>query len=155
MFSPIVACEFASGRRPFDRPPRYRLSCTTPEPCAGSGLEISPVGSGTPFLGASYDPANRKFWPQSDILPMSEMNSKPFQTKQNADRSGATVYPRRICKKELAKELSVSPRTIDNWVHHRRIPVHRFSPRLLRYDVRKVRNALDKYEVIEAGRKLS
>jgi len=32
-----------------------------------------------------------------------------------------------IRKTELAKELNVSPRTIDNWVRQRRIPVHRFS----------------------------
>jgi len=60
-----------------------------------------------------------------------------------------------IRKKELATALNVSPRTIDNWVRQRRIPVHRFSPRLLRYDLQKVQNALDKYEVIEVGRKLS
>ena len=41
-----------------------------------------------------------------------------------------------ICKKVLAKELNVSPRTIDNWVRQKRIPVHRFSSRLLRYDLR-------------------
>jgi excisionase family DNA binding protein len=60
-----------------------------------------------------------------------------------------------IRKKELATALNVSSRTIDNWVRQRRIPVHRFSPRLLRYDLRRVQAALDKYEVIEAGRKLS
>jgi hypothetical protein len=86
---------------------------------------------------------------------MGEMHSISLQTKPNANESGATVHRRLIRKKELAKELSVSPRTIDNWVRRKRIPVHRFSPRLLRYDLRKVQIALDKYEVIEAGRKLS
>jgi hypothetical protein len=74
---------------------------------------------------------------------------------QTAPDSGVIVHRKLIRKKELAKELSVSPRTIDNWVHQKRIPVHRLSPRLLRYDLRKVQKALDKYEVIEAGRKLS
>jgi excisionase family DNA binding protein len=60
-----------------------------------------------------------------------------------------------IRKSELAKELNVSPRTIDNWVRQKRIPVHRFSSRLLRYDLRKVQAALSRYEVIEVGRKLS
>ena len=60
-----------------------------------------------------------------------------------------------IRKTELAKELKVSPRTIDNWVRQKRIPVHRFSSRLLRYDLRRVQNALNKYEVVEVGRKLS
>jgi excisionase family DNA binding protein len=59
-----------------------------------------------------------------------------------------------ICKKVLAKLLNVSPRTIDNWVRQKRIPVHRFSSRLIRYDERKVQNALDKYEVREIGRRL-
>jgi hypothetical protein len=86
---------------------------------------------------------------------MGEMDSKSFQTKPNLSESGATVHRKLICKKDLARELSISPRTIDNWVLQKRIPVHRFSPRLLRYDLRKVQNALDKYEVIEAGRKLS
>jgi Helix-turn-helix domain len=86
---------------------------------------------------------------------MGEMNSKSLQTKPNLSDYGAIVHRRLICKKELAKELSVSPRTIDNWVRKKRIPVHRFTPRLLRYDLRKVQAALDKYEVIELGRKLS
>ena len=59
-----------------------------------------------------------------------------------------------IEKKQLAKELHVSPRTIDNWVRQKRIPVHRFSSRLLRYDLRKVQSALDKYEVMEVGRRV-
>lgn len=57
-----------------------------------------------------------------------------------------------IRKKELAKELNVSQRTIDNWVRQKRIPVHRFSSRLLRYDLHKVQNALNNYEVREVGR---
>ena len=60
-----------------------------------------------------------------------------------------------IRKKELAKELNVSQRTIDNWVRQKRIPVHRFSSRLLRYDLRSVRNALEKFEVHEVGRRLA
>jgi len=75
------------------------------------------------------------------------------QTLRNVSDSGATL--RRefalIRKNELAKQLSVSPRTIDNWVYKRRIPVHRFSSRLVRYDLRRVRNALDKFEVKEIG----
>ena len=86
---------------------------------------------------------------------MGEMHSISLQTKPNSTELGATVHRRLIRKKELATALNVSPRTIDNWVRKKRIPVHRFSPRLLRYDLRKVQIALDKYEVIEAGRKLS
>ena len=57
-------------------------------------------------------------------------------------------------KQDLAKELNVSPRTIDNFVRQKRIPVHRFTSRLLRYDLQRVRKALDKFEVREVGRKL-
>ena len=85
---------------------------------------------------------------------MGEMHSISRQTKPNLSESGATVHRKLIRKNDLAKELNVSPRTIDNWVRQNRIPVHRFSPRLLRYDLRRVQTALDKYEVIEAGRRL-
>ena len=60
-----------------------------------------------------------------------------------------------IRKKELANLLNVSPQTVDNWVREKRIPVHRFSSRLIRYDEDKVRSALNKFEVREVGRKLS
>jgi hypothetical protein len=84
------------------------------------------------------------------------MAAKSNQTKANVSDSGATVHPglALIRKNDLAKELSVSPRSIDNWVRQKRIPVHRFSSRFIRYDLRRVRNALDKYEVREIGRKL-
>jgi hypothetical protein len=74
---------------------------------------------------------------------------------QSIEQIGREREGTMIRKAELAKELNVSPRTIDNWVRQKRIPVHRFSSRLLRYDLRKVQSALDKYEVIEAGRKFS
>jgi hypothetical protein len=84
------------------------------------------------------------------------MTAKSNQTVTNVSDPGGTV--RRglalIRKGDLAKELSVSLRTIDNWVRQKRIPVHRFSSRLIRYDLRRVQNALDKYEVREIGRRL-
>ena len=93
--------------------------------------------------------SNRKFLPQPDTFPLG-MRAKLDQPITNLSASRAMIR-----KRELATALNVSPRTIDNWVRKKRIPVHRFSPRLLRYDLRKVQIALDKYEVIEAGRKLS
>jgi excisionase family DNA binding protein len=60
-----------------------------------------------------------------------------------------------IRKKELANELKVSLRTIDNWIRQRRIPYLRLSPRLLLFDLRKVLSALEKYEVREVGRRLA
>jgi hypothetical protein len=91
----------------------------------------------------------RKFLPQPDTFPLG-MKPKLDHPVTNLSASRAMVR-----KKELATALNVSPRTVDNWVRQKRIPVHRFSPRLLRYDLRKVQTALDKYEVIEVGRKLS
>jgi hypothetical protein len=83
------------------------------------------------------------------------MTAKSNQTVTNVSDSGATMQGlAMIRKKDLAKELNVSPRSIDNWVREKRIPVHRFSSRLIRYDLRRVRNALDKFEVREVGRRL-
>jgi hypothetical protein len=92
--------------------------------------------------------SNRKFLAQSDTSPLG-MNVKLNQPPINLSDSRAMIR-----KKELAMALNVSPRTIDNWVRKKQIPVHRFSSRLLRYNLRRVQNALDKYEVTEAGRKL-
>jgi hypothetical protein len=90
----------------------------------------------------------RKFLPQSDTLPLG-MKAKLDQPLTNLGDSRVLIR-----KKDLAMALNVSSRTIDNLVRQKRIPVHRLSPRLLRYDLRKVRAALDKYEVIEIGRRL-
>jgi excisionase family DNA binding protein len=60
-----------------------------------------------------------------------------------------------IRKKELANELKVSLRTIDNWIRQRRIPYLRLSPRLLLFDLRKVLSALEKYEVRAVERRLA
>jgi len=45
-----------------------------------------------------------------------------------------TIEPTLIQKKELAKRLSVSPRTIDGWVSRRVIPFIKVSPRLNLYE---------------------
>ena len=45
-----------------------------------------------------------------------------------------TIEPTLIQKKELAKRLSVSPRTIDGWVARRVIPFIKDSPRLNLYE---------------------
>jgi hypothetical protein len=94
---------------------------------------------------------------ESEVLSLTGHFSTGYMTSispQTTPASGATVHRRLIRKKELAKELSVSSRTIDNWVRNKRIPVLRFSPRLLRYDLRKIQAALEKYEVTEVGRRL-
>ena len=58
-----------------------------------------------------------------------------------------------ITKRELARELDVCLRTIDNLVRERRIPVVRIKPRLIRFNFDRVQQALDHLEVREIGRK--
>jgi DNA-binding transcriptional MerR regulator len=55
-----------------------------------------------------------------------------------------------IRKKELAQRLSVSPRTIDNWVSRRVIPYIQLSSRFNLYDPEAVIEALRKTYQIEA-----
>jgi len=59
-----------------------------------------------------------------------------------------------LTKREIAAILNVSSRTIDNWIREKRIPFLRLSPRLLRFDLRTIQRALEKYEIKEVGRRL-
>jgi len=68
-------------------------------------------------------------------------------TKQNIESSPRGL----LSKKEVAKILGVSPRTIETWLSQRRIPQLRLSARLTRFDLPKVLAALDRYEVKEVG----
>jgi hypothetical protein len=62
--------------------------------------------------------------------------------------SAVAVQPTLIQKKELAKRLSVSPRTIDGWVARRVIPCIKISPRFNLYEFDAVLAALKKnYQV--------
>ena len=55
-----------------------------------------------------------------------------------------TTTPTLIRKKELAQRLSVSPRTIDNWVSRRVIPYIQLSSRFNLFDPEAVIEALRK-----------
>ena len=61
-----------------------------------------------------------------------------------------TIEPTLIQKKELAKRLSVSPRTIDGWVARRVIPCIKISPRFNLYDMDAVLAALKRNYQVEA-----
>jgi excisionase family DNA binding protein len=61
-----------------------------------------------------------------------------------------TDNPTLIKKKELAKRLSVSPRTIDEWVRTRKIPHLQISPRFYLYDFEAVLAALRKLYQVDA-----
>jgi hypothetical protein len=66
---------------------------------------------------------------------------------------GAALPRHLVSKGELAEGLSVSERTIENWTAAKRIPYLRLSPRMNRYSLPRVLEALAKYEVREAGAK--
>ena len=53
---------------------------------------------------------------------------------------------------QLARAMSVSTRTLDNWQKQKRIPFLKLSARCVRYHLPSVLAALRKFEVREAGR---
>ena len=55
-----------------------------------------------------------------------------------------------IKKKELATRLSVSPRTIDEWVRKRKIPYLHIGPRFYLYDYDEVLAALRQHYKVDA-----
>jgi len=62
-----------------------------------------------------------------------------------------TDTPNLLKKKELAKRLSVSPRTIDEWARKRKIPYLQISPRFYLYDFEAVLAALRKLYQVDAA----
>jgi excisionase family DNA binding protein len=60
-----------------------------------------------------------------------------------------TELPEYLRKREIARILHVSPRTIDKWVMDRRIPFIRVTARLNLYRLRDVQKALEKRVVHE------
>lgn len=62
----------------------------------------------------------------------------------------STDSPTLVKKKELAKRLSVSPRTIDEWVRKRKIPFLKISPRFYLYDFEAVLAALRKHYQVDS-----
>ncbi len=57
-----------------------------------------------------------------------------------------------VRKANLAKMLGVSPRTVDNWIAKRMIPVIATSPRLHLFDVEAVKGALEQgFEIAVSG----
>ena len=59
--------------------------------------------------------------------------------------------PAYVRKAELAKILSVSPRTIDNWIAQRMIPVIAPSRKLRLFDVEAVKAALEERYSVPAS----
>ena len=61
----------------------------------------------------------------------------------------APLSRKNATKAELAQERRVSIRTVDKWVHDRKIPVKKLSPRMVRFDLDEVEKALSRYTVRE------
>ena len=61
--------------------------------------------------------------------------------------------PALLKRRQLAKALSVSARSIDNWQRAKKIPFIKISPRCVLFDLATVLAALRKFEVREAGRR--
>ena len=58
-----------------------------------------------------------------------------------------------VNKRTLARAVSASTRSIDNWIREHKIPVVRISKRCVRFHLPSVLAALRKFEVKEAGAK--
>jgi excisionase family DNA binding protein len=59
--------------------------------------------------------------------------------------------PRLLNKRQLAAQLGVGLRTVEELMSARRIPVIRLSRQLLRFDLTRVVTALEKFEVKPLG----
>ncbi|MCX5822493.1 MAG: hypothetical protein NTY86_03030 [Deltaproteobacteria bacterium] len=62
-----------------------------------------------------------------------------------------TIEPTLIKKKEFAKRLSVSTRSIDTWVFKRMIPNIQITPRFYLYDFDAVLAAVRKHYQVDAA----
>lgn len=81
--------------------------------------------------------------------------------KTRAEHSGKSVpaiesapedSDRLLTRRELAKRLGLSTRSISNLQSRKQIPFVRLSARCVRFHVGRVLSALTRYEVKEAGR---
>ena len=77
--------------------------------------------------------------------------SVAVEERGNSRSVGEACALHLLSKHQLALALGVSPRTIDTWKAHRKIPFLRISPRLVRYNLERVKTALARYEVKEVG----
>ena len=77
--------------------------------------------------------------------------TNPFRTMNTSDQiqEAGPVQPTLIKKKELAKRLSVSPRTVDGWVAKRVIPYIQITSRFYLFEFDAVLAALKKLYQVE------
>jgi excisionase family DNA binding protein len=68
----------------------------------------------------------------------------------SADPLLASALRHNLDKRQLSVALNASIRTIDKWVHEKKIP-HRKVGRMIRFDLDRVMAALDRYTVREVS----
>jgi len=57
-----------------------------------------------------------------------------------------------VNKRQVARAMNVSPRTVDNWIQRRLIPFVRISSRCIRFSLPAVMRALQRFEIKEVTR---
>jgi hypothetical protein len=72
--------------------------------------------------------------------------------KETHNTTVAADDPALLKRRQLARAINVSARTVDNWQKQKRIPYLKLSARCVRYHLPTVLGALRKFEVKEAGR---
>lgn len=86
----------------------------------------------------------------TDSNPRTQTFNGP--RKSDGGTPCAHVEPSLIRRKELARRISVSERTIDNWVARRVIPYIKTGPRFYLFDLNQVLAALRKhYQINESS----
>jgi hypothetical protein len=85
--------------------------------------------------------------------PISSPPARTMETSNPVEAIGCSgpVQPTLIKKKELAKRLSVSARSIDGWVARRVIPYLQITPRFYLYEFDAVLAALKKHYQVDAA----
>jgi excisionase family DNA binding protein len=51
----------------------------------------------------------------------------------------------------VAREFGVSIRTVDKWIHEKKIPFVKISERLIRFDLDEVDKAINRYTIREVA----
>jgi hypothetical protein len=86
---------------------------------------------------------------KATILRHPARTSNTSQPLESGGSSGF-IQPALIKKKELAKRLSVSTRSIDTWVAKRLIPYIQITPRFYLFEFEVVLAALKKHYQVDA-----
>jgi excisionase family DNA binding protein len=82
---------------------------------------------------------------------MSRNSAKSQPPLSYAPAFQLPVSRKSLTKRELARELRISVRTIDSLMQQKKIPFKKISPRLVRFDLDRVERTLDRYTVREVS----